>query len=293
MIRRGMNADGVPIVIQQDLPPTVYLDHWALRKFSQDSTLAQRFAGTLEGGGGTLALFWLNLAEFSKVTDHDQGKMAEELYAANLPRIFLLDSDPFSVIQREDEILTGLADGVPVVPHADAGFLGAFEQLKSDTPTDFTVRELFRTVQSDRLHSDFAKLADTVAARIEALRNEYDQRQELRSAVVQLPEGPVIQRGTRYVLRELARTFLIDQGVRVSRNHAIDFMHAVVPVSYCEFVLLDKHWETQVELVRSRLSKTALHVPLARVYSEKSDLPPIPWTPSYATAALASYSAGE
>jgi hypothetical protein len=160
---------------------------------------------------------------------------------------------------------------VPVAPHADVGFLSAFEQLTSDMPTDFTVRKLFRTVQSDRLHSDFAKLADTVAACIEALRNEHDQRQELRSAVAQLPAGLVIQRGTRYVLRELARTFLIDQGVSVSRNHAIDFMHAVVPVSYCEFVLLDKHWENQVELVRSRLRKTALHLPLARAYSEKSD----------------------
>ena len=270
MIRCEMNADGVPIVIQQDFSPTVYLDHWALRKFSQDSALAQRFTRMLEGRGGTLALSWLNLAEFSKVTDHDQGKMAEEFYAANLPRIFFLDSDPFPVIRREDEMLSGHAR-VPVAPHADAGFLSTFVHLKSDTPTGFTVRELFRTVQSDRLQPDFAKLADTVAKRIEALRNEHDQKQELRSAVARLPSGPVIQRGTRYILRELARTFLIDQGVRVSRNHAIDFMHAVVPVSYCEFVLLDKHWETQVELVRSRLSKTALNVPLARAYSEKSN----------------------
>jgi len=233
MIRREMNAGGVPIAIQQDVAPTVYLDHWALRKFSQDSALAQRFTRTLEGRGGTLALSWLNLAEFSKVTDHDQGKMAEEFYAVNLPRIFFLDSDPFSVIQRVDEMLSGRAR-VSVAQHADAGFLSTFVHLKSDTPTSFTVREIF-------------------------------------TAVARLPSGPVIQRGTRYVLRELARTFLIDQGVRVSRNHAIDFMHAVVPVSYCEFVLLDKHWETQVELVRSRLSKTALNVPLAQVYSEKSD----------------------
>lgn len=269
MIRREMNADGVPIVIQQDLSPTVYLDHWALRKLSQNSALAQRFTRTLEDRGGTLALSWLNLAEFSKVTNHGQGKMAEEFYAANLPRIFFLDSDPFSVIQREDEMLSGSAR-VPVAPHADAGFLSAFEQLKSDMPTDFTVHKLFRTVQSDRLHSDFDKLADTVAACIEALRMEHGQEQKLRSAVARLPSGPVIQRGTRYVLRELARTFLIDQGLQVSRNHAIDFMHAVVPVSYCEFVLLDKHWEAQVELVCSRLSRTALNVPLARVYSERS-----------------------
>jgi hypothetical protein len=270
MVRLEMNASGDPIIIQQDRSPTVYLDHWALRKFSQDPALTERFTRTLEGRGGTLVLSWLNLAEFSKVTDHDQGKMAEEFYAANLPRIFFLDSDPFSVIGREDEMLSGCVR-VPIAPHADAGFLSAFAHLKSDTLTGFTVRKLFRSVQSDRLQLDFSKLADIVAERIEALRNEHDQKQEFRSAVARLPSGSVIQRGTRYVLRELARTLLIDRGLRVSRNHAIDFMHAVVPLSYCEFVLLDKHWETQVELVRSRLSKTDLNVPLARAYSEKSD----------------------
>lgn len=270
MVRREMNADGVPIVIQQDLSPTVYLDHWALRKFSQDSVLAKRFTRTLEGRGGTLALSWLNLAEFSKVTDQDQGKMAEEFCAANFPRIFFLDSDPFSVIQREDEILSGRIR-VPVPPHADAGFLSAFDQLNSDTLTDFTMRKLFRRVQGNRLHSDFDKLADTVAQRIEALRNEHNQKRELRSAVARLPAGLKIQRGTRYVLRELARTLLLDKGVKVSRNHAIDFMHAVVPLSYCEYVLLDKHWETQVEKVRSRLSKMAFNVLLARAYSEKPE----------------------
>lgn len=270
MIRLEINADGVPIVIQQDLSPTVYLDHWALRKFSQDPVLSQRFMRALEKREGTLALSWLNLAEFSKVTDHSQGKMAEEFYAGILPRIFFLDSDPFSVIRREDEILSGRTKAL-IAPHADVGFLSTFAHLKPDSPTAFTVRELFRTVQGDQLQPDFDRLADTVAERIQVLRNKYDQKQEFRSAVARLPSGPMIQRGTRYILRELARGFLVDRGMKVSRNHAIDFMHVVVPLSYCEFVLLDKHWEAQVKLVRSRLSKTALEVPLARVYSEKSD----------------------
>jgi hypothetical protein len=269
MVRLGINADGVPIVIQQDLPPTVYVDHWALRKFSQDPGLSQRFTRALEKRGGTLVLSWLNLAEFSRVTDRNQGRMAEEFYAANLPRIFFLDSDPFSVIRRENEILSGRAR-VAIAPHADLGSLSTFVYLDPRAPTGLTLRKLFTTVQGDQLRPGFDKLADTVAERIQVLRNEHDQKREFRSAVARLPSGPAIQHGTRYVLRELARTLLINRGVKVSRNHAIDFMHAVVPVSYCEFVLLDKHWRTQVQLVRSRLSKTTLNVPLGRVYSEKA-----------------------
>jgi hypothetical protein len=270
MIRLEMSANGTPIVIQQDSPPTVYLDHWALRKFSQNPALAQRFTRMLEKRRGTLALSWLNLAEFSKVTDPDQGRMAEEFYAANLPRIFFLDSDPFSVIRREDVILSGGAVA-PVAPHADAAFLSTFAHLEPDTFSGFTVRELFRSVQNDQLQLDFNRLADAVAEGIQRLRIEHEQKRDFRSAVARLPSGPAIQRGTRYILRELARTLLIDRGVKVSRNHAIDFMHAVVPVSYCEFVLLDKHWVKQVELVRSRLNGTHLNPPLARAYSEKSD----------------------
>lgn len=114
----------------------------------------------------------------------------------------------------------------------------------------------------------FDKLADSVAEQIQVLRDEYDEKPEFRAAVSRLPKGPQIQRGTRYILRELIRTLLVDQGVKISRNHAIDFMHAVVPLAYCEFVLLDKHWETQTRLVRFRLKKSGLSVPLAEAYSE-------------------------
>ncbi len=231
--------------------------------------MAQRFVRALEKRGGTLALSWLNLAEFSKVTDHTQGQKAEEFYANNLPRVFFLDSDPFSVIRRENELLSGQAR-IPIAPHADAGLLSTFAHLKLYTPNAFKVRDLFRAVQGDQLQLLFNQLADTVAERIEVLRNEHDLKPEFRTAVARLPSGAVIQRGTRYILRELARTFLIDRGVKVSRNHAIDFMHAIVPLSYCEFVLLDKHWEAQVRLIRSRLSKTGLAVPIAQVYSEKA-----------------------
>lgn len=269
MVRLEIDANGILVAVQQDMPPTVYLDHWALRKISEDPQLSRRFIRTLERCGGTLALSWVNLAEYSKVTDHRQGWLAEEFYAQNLPRIFFLDSDPFSVIQREDELLSGRV-GMPLAPHADTGLLSIFAKLKPNSPALFTVRELFRTVQGDQLQSSFNKLGDSLAQGIQVLRNSYDLKPQIRSSVARLPSGPVIQRGTRYVLRELARTFLINQDMKITRNHAIDFMHAVVPLAYCEFVLLDKHWEAQARLVRSRLGKSALNVPLAQVYSEKS-----------------------
>jgi hypothetical protein len=88
--------------------------------------------------------------------------------------------------------------------------------------------------------------------------------------VQRLPAGRQIQRGTRFVLRELVRSFLIDQRLTLTRNHAIDLLHAIVPVAYCDFVLLDKHWEAQIDRMRGRLEAAGVAVPTARVFSGKA-----------------------
>ena len=100
MIRFGIDAYGNPVVTQLDVPPTVYLDHWALRKLSQDQDLSGRFTRAVEKRNGTVVLSWLNVVEFTQVGDGAHGKQAEEFYKANFPRIFFLDSDPFAVIRR-------------------------------------------------------------------------------------------------------------------------------------------------------------------------------------------------
>lgn len=79
------------------------------------------------------------------------------------------------------------------------------------------------------------------------------------------------QHGTRYILRELVRPMLLDQAAKVTRNHAIDLLHSVVPVAYCEMVLLDKHWQTQVERMRARFVKATMSFPVAQVFSRKTN----------------------
>jgi len=47
----------------------------------------------------------------------------------------------------------------------------------------------------------------------------------------------------------------------------MDFFHAVVPVAYCDYALLDTHWAAQVARARSRFKRTSVNVPLATVFS--------------------------
>jgi hypothetical protein len=268
MIEFTINKRGYLEVVQRDVSPTVYLDHWALRRFSENPALATRLTAALKSRNGTLALSWLNLAEFTRVKVEKQALHAENLFEANLPRVFLLEVEPFAVIRREDELLAG---GPLVPPHADVEFLDAFTHLKPTSLNLFTARDLFRVVQSSGLAERFDHLADTVVGRVEALRDELDTNPEFQSAVRRLPSGPQIQRGTRFILRELVRTLLVDKGTKLTRNQAIDLIHAVVPVAYCDLVLLDKHWETQVDRVRSRFDAAGMAIPIGRVFSGKAN----------------------
>jgi hypothetical protein len=268
MIEFTINKRGDLEVVQRDISPTVYLDHWALRRFSENPALATRLTAALKSRNGTLALSWLNLVEFTRVKVEEQARHAENLFEANLPQVFFLEVEPFTVIRREDELLAG---GPPTPPHADLEFLDAFTQLKPTSLNPFTARDLFRVVQSSGLAQRFDHLADTVVGRVEALRDKLDTDSEFQSAVRRLPSGPQIQRGTRFILRELIRTLLVDKGTKLTRNQAIDLIHAVVPVAYCDLVLLDKHWEAQVDRVRSRFDAAGMAIPTGRVFSGKAN----------------------
>jgi len=180
-----------------------------------------------------------------------QTRMAESFIESNLPRVFFIEAEPFIVIGREDELLAG---GPPAPPHADQEFLKLFVGLKPDSVRQFTAHSLFAGVRNG-LGRRADELADTFVSRVMGLRDELQTDSAFRSTLRRPAKGPQIQRGTRIVLRELVRALIVDQQTTIDHNDAMDFFHAVVPVAYCDLVLLDKYWETQVDRVRSRLSR--------------------------------------
>lgn len=215
MIEYTVNGSGELQLVQRDIPPSVYLDHWAWRRFSENDALGKRLTTALQSLNGTLTLSCLNLVEFSKVTDETQARAAERLLEANLPRVFFMEIDPFSVIRREDELLAGAK---PAPPHADVDFLVAFSQVKPTSLNLFTTCDLFRIVQTSQLDGGHDDLADTVVKRVEALRGQLDTDAEFQSALRRLPSGTPVQRGTRFLLRELLRTLIVDKGTKINQT---------------------------------------------------------------------------
>jgi len=181
MIRVSLTANGDLRVTQGATSPAVYLDHWALRLISEDDAFSARFVTGLEARDGTLALSWVNLVEFARVTAPEQIRRAEELVEASLARLFLLEVDPFVVIRRKDELLVGAP---PRPPHADADFLRLLATVNPKFVAPLSARGLFHGLRDpgvDNGHRrsqirSFTRLSSYVSKRrtIRPLRQRYE-----------------------------------------------------------------------------------------------------------------------
>ncbi|MGH8511961.1 MAG: hypothetical protein ACREU8_11445 [Gammaproteobacteria bacterium] len=264
MITISLTENGDLRVTQAMTSPAVYLDHWALRIISENDDFTARFVRAMEARGGTLALSWVNLSEFVQVIFPEQIRKAEDLVEASLTRLFLLEVDPGVVIRREDELLAG---GLPRPPHGDSDFLKLLATINPNSVAPLSARGLFDGLRDPGIVQRKAALADAFTGQIEQLRVEVANHPPLAAAVRAVPRGPEIQRGTRFILRELVRPLVTDKGKKITENDAIDFFHAVVPVAYCDYVLLDKPWAAQVAQIGLRSKKTGMNVPMAAVFS--------------------------
>jgi hypothetical protein len=175
MLALTTTAEEGPGLLIQHVVPMVYLDHWALRKFADDSELRSRFVAALRGRGGTLTLSWLNLGEFATVSDLGQRRAAEAFVEAVLPSIFCIDVDLAAVDKRES--------ANSPLPHADRELALLFVNPKGSADKPFTAIGLLERLNDAGLARSRDRLAATVQGRLEYLREMFRTDHSLREAV--------------------------------------------------------------------------------------------------------------
>jgi len=199
-------------------PPSVYLDHWAFRRFSQSLELRQALASALADRDGTLAIGRLNLLEFTRVQDPTHLQAAEELVQAVLPRVFFLDVQIMDVVNREN---AGRGFGVCGDPQM-------FEYFGGPLLDDFQrwrAMRLFEILNGKR--EEYKKGFETIERQVLAQLLEYSQleAQELRK----LDEANGRPRATLGLARGLTDQIFRDKRRAPEPGDASDMMHAVVP----------------------------------------------------------------
>jgi hypothetical protein len=264
------------LVLKQLLrEPSVYLDHYALRKISEDPHLSARLSGAIRAKNGTIALSLINRVEFIGVSNDQQALVAENLLSDLWPQLFLMDVDPARVAQREISLLptTTYPDGSLACD--DQALLGAFtSRINLNAPgVRWNLGEMFRAFPPPaRTRADLVKIVRDgrqAMAAVHQGRRTPEYREKRRNFRRKMrATGICAPRATGPLFTAMLEIFDQDRPLP-SDNDFFDFLHACVPSSYCTFVMLDGGWRHIVDRVRKDLTDDNIMTPIAQAFSER------------------------
>ena len=262
---------GPPFARQRRMAPAVYLDHWALRRFSTTQELGDRLIAALRANGGTLVLSWANVAEFLAMDAMTTAaKHAERFIEANWPRLYFLRPDPFIVEDRENGRLAGTLREDPESDE-ELMMICAYQVGPSGLAVPSTAGIVTSVLGAKaRLEPGALDLKSKVTAatraRLDAARTDPTERRKFERA----PTQPHRRRATRSLLELLLRRFLDMPPDAFRANDVFDLLHAVVPISYCDFVLLDKRWRRGAVDACAELRAQSATAPLAEIFDGRA-----------------------
>lgn len=231
--------DGLVHVKQSFDSPTIYLDHWAIRLFSDDYNLQDRFVKALMSKNGTLLLSAISFAEFSEASDPRHCTDAEKFLERLLPNIFLTDSALDKVLEREQSAPLGFTmQGFVMLAHT--------HRVQLSEATKSTVQMVRDGLENARSDSSYVAKAHNL------LPNDKRPR-------------------THVIFGELLRGFNLDSQAPITENDVIDMFHAVTSVNCCDYVLLDGPWMERVEKMKQRIAKTSISMPIAKCFTYRNN----------------------
>ncbi len=256
--------DGVHVRQSFD-SPTVYLDHWAIRMFSDDLELQDRFVNALMSKCGTLLLSHLSLGEFARATDPRHCRDAEAFLERLLPNIFFTNLALDEVLKQE---LTEPNNQKRFWPSEDLPQLKLFAERAQSTQLGFTMDGFITLAHSNRV--ELSELTNnSIRMILDALENARSDPSYVVKARNTLPSDA--RPRTLIILGELMRGFNLDHTAPISENDAIDLLHAAMPVNCCDYVLLDSPWAERVEKMRQRIVKATTDMPITRCFSKRGN----------------------
>ena len=263
-IRVRKTYDGRWETLQAFSVPAIYLDHWAVRRFSDNPKLGNRFSAALLRARGSWCVSHQTLAEFAGPGDVAHAEAAEVLIDSTMSNIYFVELDVKKAIVAEQnnggsrnlhpppdhELLSLVTDRLPVTKGVLTfkGLLVAIAQSKDKVGATFkeTNDEIANMVATQRADPEYVKKA------------KYFRPESNRSPTLTL-------------MGEMLRSFVIDENTPFTRNDASDFQHAVISTTYCQYVLLDKKWQHVLAVATRRIEEQGLPFTPAKCFSESRD----------------------
>jgi len=263
--KENINGKIVVRIDQIAYPPTVYLDTWALFDFIGDNDLADRFIKILNNLGGTLMLSMISVIENMAIDNQEQiqnlYKFIDSMSAA------FLDFNFTRVIKKEKIYKKIRGPFLKINPAIDCGLLDAFIKIhKSENP--LKVSEIFSAYRQDLengkvLEENWEQSLFPIIVRarnnINALSNA-KKRFRKRKEKANTCKFPF----TEFLMETCIDYIAINENMKMPDKEWLDIFHTIVPVAYCDFVLVDKKW---LNFIKS----SGLEYPqIAKVYAQRN-----------------------
>jgi hypothetical protein len=245
--------------------PTIYLDHWAMRMFSDERRLQDRFVRALRAKRGTVLVSHISTAELGGASDPQHVVDAEKFLERCLPHLFLTDFRLDEVLDREE---SEPSNATRFWPTADLRQLKLFGELSQAAGGGFTMQGLAQLAYEHRtgINEMMSSMARSLTEAVAKARADPEYVRKSRNA----PLDDTRPR-TLLILGELLRGFILDSGAPMSENDAVDLIHAAMPLNCCDYVLLDGPWAERVAKMKLRLAKSSMVMPIAKCFSRRND----------------------
>ena len=249
--------------------PIVYLDHWAINDISLDKVLNDKFIDVMNTKGGTFRLSVFNIIELSKQTDSSQLDSIFNMISS-IPDCGLINIDPKEVITKENALISDPSLIFEVKnPSAELDLVAAYITAHNH-PIEWHVSDIIQSIipelPSKALSHSNSKFLQDMQRLLEVGRGDKKHLHKAGQRFKNLKKnGPKYQRPTREVFSMALDFVMRNSQMKMSEySEWIDLFHVVVPVSYCDIVMVDKRWKTFI-------SQTGFSYPeIAMVFDKKS-----------------------
>jgi len=262
--KENINGKIVVRIDQIAYPPTVYLDTWAFCNFLTDKTLSRDFINILNKLNGTLCFSIISLIEIVNRKDQKQIKDIS-IFIDSVEGAFI-DFNIYRVIKKE-KIFKNEKMFFKISPCADIELLDWIANShKSKGPPK--VSEVILAYQKDLKSGKIIRenWEKSLFPIIERARNNANslsnakkrfRRQKEKANTCKFP-------CTEFLMETCIDYIVINENMKMPDKEWRDIFHTIVPVAYCDFVLVDKKWLNFIKL-------TGLEYPqIAKVYTQRN-----------------------
>jgi len=266
MYKRIDHGNGEIEIQEHFRSPMVYLDHWALNDLSLDTELRDRFIDVMTKKGGTFRISVFNMIELSRQTDVSQVTSILDMIDS-IPDCGLINTDPREVIKKENMLISD--SSLRLNPSIEIDIVAA-HLMAQNYPTEWHVSDIIRKVipelPSTRLSESNSEFLKDMERLLGIGREDKDYLSRASKRLKKLKDsGPKYQAATRELFIMALDFVMTNKQMKMARySEWTDLFHVVVPVSYCDLVMIDKRWTAFI-------MQTSFSYPrIAKVFDKKS-----------------------